>query len=53
MQTRGRGRFNRAWFGDQGGLWATYNLPLDPKANRHWGALPLVAGAAVIEALKD
>ena len=52
-QTRGRGRFNRAWFGDQGGLWATYNLPLDPKANRHWGALPLVAGAAVIEALKD
>ena len=51
-QTRGRGRFNRAWFGNKGGLWATYNLPLDSKVNRHWGLLPLVAGAAVIEALK-
>ena len=51
-QTRGRGRFNRSWHGNQGGLWATYNLPLNPKANRHWGVLPLVAGAAVIEALK-
>ncbi len=51
-QTRGRGRFNRAWIGNEGGLWATYNLPLDSKANRHWGLLPLVAGAAVIEALK-
>lgn len=52
-QTNGRGRFNRAWFGNTGGLWATYNLPLDPKANRHWGVLPMVAGVAVIEALKD
>ena len=52
-QTRGRGRFNRAWFGNEGGLWVTYNLPLDPSVNRHWGVLPLVAGAAVIEALKN
>lgn len=52
-QTRGRGRFNRVWFGNTGGLWATYNLPIDPGLNRHWGVLPLVAGAAVIEALKD
>lgn len=51
-QTRGRGRFNRAWIGNEGGLWATYNLPLDPTVNRHWGVLPLVAGAAVTEALK-
>ena len=51
-QTRGRGRFNRSWFGDEGGLWATYNLPLDPALNRHWGVLPLVAGAAVIESLR-
>lgn len=51
-QTRGRGRFNRAWIGNQGGLWATFNLPLDSSAKRHWGVLPLVAGAAVIEALK-
>ncbi len=52
-QTRGRGRFNREWFGNTGGLWATYNLPIDPKLNRHWGVLPLVAGAAVIETLKE
>ena len=52
-QTRGRGRFNRTWFGSKGGLWATYNLPLDPALNRHWGVLPLVAGAALIETLKD
>lgn len=52
QQTRGRGRFNRAWFGNTGGLWATYNLPLDASAKRHWGVLPLVAGAAVVEALK-
>ena len=52
-QSRGRGRFNRTWFGDKGGLWATYNLPIDPSLNRHWGVLPLVAGAAVIETLKS
>ena len=51
-QTRGRGRFNRAWTGNDGGLWATYNLPLDASVKRHWGLLPLVAGAAVIESLK-
>ncbi len=53
QQTRGRGRFNRAWFGNTGGLWATYNLPLEQNSGRHWGALPLLAGAAVIEALKS
>lgn len=52
-QTRGRGRFNREWHANTGGLWATYNLPIDPKLNRHWGVLPLVAGAAVIETLKE
>ncbi|MBO5684140.1 MAG: biotin--[acetyl-CoA-carboxylase] ligase [Akkermansia sp.] len=52
-QSRGRGRFNRTWFGNKGGLWATYNLPIDPSLNRHWGVLPLVAGAAVIETLKS
>lgn len=51
-QTKGRGRFNRLWFGEQGGLWATYNLPIDPKSPRHWGLLPLVAGAAIMEALR-
>ena len=34
-------------------LVGVYNLPLDPGVKRHWGVLPLVAGAAVIEALKD
>lgn len=50
-QLKGRGRFNRTWFGEPGGLWATYNLPLDPRVNRHWGLLPLVAGVAIIKAL--
>lgn len=51
-QTRGRGRFNRTWFGEPGGLWATYNVPIDPQSPRHWGLLPLVAGAAIMEALR-
>jgi len=51
-QTKGRGRFNRTWFGDEGGLWATYNLPIDPRSPLHWGLLPLVAGAAIMDALR-
>lgn len=51
-QTKGRGRFNRTWYGTPGGLWVTYNVPLDAKSPRHWGLLPLVTGAALIEALK-
>lgn len=51
-QLKGRGRFNRSWFGEPGGLWATYNLPLDPRSSRHWGLLPLVAGVAIIKALE-
>ncbi len=50
-QSRGRGRFNRTWFGEEGGLWASYNVPLDPASPRHWGLLPLVAGAALMSAL--
>ncbi len=50
-QTQGRGRFNRAWFADEGGLWASYNLPIDPAAERNWGLLPLVAGAALVSTL--
>lgn len=50
-QTRGRGRFNRTWFGGPGGLWATYNLPVDPDSDRQWGMLPLVAGAGLTRAL--
>ncbi len=50
-QTNGRGRFNRTWFGDAGGLWASYNVPLDPAQPRNWGLLPLVAGAAIMSTL--
>lgn len=52
QQTKGRGRFNRSWFGETGGLWVTYNLPLAQRSDRHWGLLPLVAGVAIYEALK-
>lgn len=50
-QAHGRGRFNRTWYGEEGGLWATYNVPIDPKAELPWGLLPLVAGAAIMRAL--
>ncbi len=50
-QTNGRGRFNRAWFGEKGGLWASYNVPLPAHPSRNWGLLPLVAGAALMSAL--
>ncbi len=51
-QSSGRGRFNRAWFGEEGGLWASYNLPLSPGSPHPWGLLPLVAGAAIMSALE-
>lgn len=51
-QTRGRGRFNRTWFGEPGGLWATYNVSIDPALPVHWGLLPLVAGVAIMRALE-
>ena len=50
-QHRGRGRFNRTWFGEPGGLWICYNVPLDVESERNWGLLPLVAGAAMIRTL--
>ncbi len=52
-QLKGRGRFNREWVADEGGLWASYNLPLDAQGRHPWSFLPLVAGVAVIEALKE
>ncbi len=50
-QAQGRGRFNRTWFGEAGGLWASYTLPLEPAGRADWGMLPLVAGVALIGAL--
>ena len=51
QQNMGRGRFNRRWFGDAGGMWATYNLPIDVQKECPWGLMPLVAGAALLNTL--
>ncbi len=51
-QQAGRGRFNRQWFGGPGGLWASFTVPLDAAPDRNWGLLPLVAGAALMQALR-
>ena len=50
-QTAGRGRFQRAWVSDTGGLWLSAVVPLgvDRAQNQ---TLPLAAGLAVIEALR-
>lgn len=48
-QVSGRGRFNRTWFGEPGGMWATFNVPLE--GAQPWGLLPLVAGVAIMRAL--
>lgn len=50
-QHQGRGRFNRSWFGERGGLWVSYNVPYDEKLDRPWGQLPLLAGLSLIESL--
>jgi BirA family transcriptional regulator, biotin operon repressor / biotin---[acetyl-CoA-carboxylase] ligase len=49
-QTTGRGRFQRSWISDEGGLWLSAVVPGDSTtpAGR---ALPLVAGLAVFDAL--
>ena len=51
-QSNGRGRFNRTWFGEEGGMWATFNVPLEPASDTRWGLLPLVAGVAIMRALR-
>ena len=52
-QTGGRGRFNRLWYAEEGGLWANYNLPIDPAQNTPWGMMPLVAGVSLINAFRE
>jgi BirA family biotin operon repressor/biotin-[acetyl-CoA-carboxylase] ligase len=49
-QTAGRGRFQRPWVSDAGGLWLSAVVPA-PVEKQDWPLLPLVAGLAVIEAL--
>ena len=55
VQRGGRGRFNRKWIGEEGGLWSSFTIPLDTPADTadgvHWGHLPLVAGVALLNML--
>ena len=53
MQKSGRGRFNRKWVGEEGGLWSSFTVPLDTAAGVHWGHLPLVAGLALLNMLRS
>lgn len=49
-QTHGRGRFQRSWVSNRGGLWLSAVVPLG--AGAAWRALPLLAGLAVCKALR-
>ncbi|MGA2556263.1 MAG: biotin--[acetyl-CoA-carboxylase] ligase [Verrucomicrobiota bacterium] len=51
-QSAGRGRFQRGWVSDQGGLWLSAVLPTGPN-NADARALPLVVGLAVCDALRS
>jgi BirA family biotin operon repressor/biotin-[acetyl-CoA-carboxylase] ligase len=48
-QTAGRGRFQRGWVSDEGGLWLSAVIPAGPNAT----ALPLAIGLAVCDALRS
>jgi len=49
-QTAGRGRFQRTWVSDAGGLWLSAVVPAETNSPA-WRVLPLVTGAAVCETL--
>jgi BirA family biotin operon repressor/biotin-[acetyl-CoA-carboxylase] ligase len=51
-QTAGRGRFERGWVSDQGGLWLSAVVPTGPNA-AETRALPLAVGLAVCDALQS
>ncbi len=51
-QTAGRGRFQRGWVSDEGGLWLSGVVPTDT-AGRANHTLPLAAGLAVCQALQS
>lgn len=55
VQHGGRGRFNRKWIGEEGGLWASFNVSLETDAAYpvQWGHLPLVAGLALFNMLHE
>ncbi|MBK9989450.1 MAG: biotin--[acetyl-CoA-carboxylase] ligase [Verrucomicrobia bacterium] len=52
VQTGGRGRTGRVWVSDAGGLWLSAVLPA-PGPRKKWSILPLGAGWAVIDALRE
>jgi BirA family biotin operon repressor/biotin-[acetyl-CoA-carboxylase] ligase len=51
-QTGGRGRHQRSWVSDAGGLWLSAVVPTGPP-EQGWAALPLAAGLAVCETLQS
>lgn len=50
-QTAGRGRFQRQWISDAGGLWLSAVVPVETNSPE-WRLLPLAAGVAVCDALR-
>lgn len=50
QQTAGRGRFQRGWVSDKGGLWLSAVVPTGPNSE-DWRALPLAVGLAVCDGL--
>jgi len=54
VQTSGRGRFERAWVSDAGGLWLSAVVPARSRgAGSEQFCLPLIAGLAVCDMLRD
>ncbi len=51
-QTAGRGRFQRGWVSDEGGLWLSAVVPTDPKSPSG-RALPIAVGLAVCDVLRE
>ncbi|MBL9138591.1 MAG: hypothetical protein JNK85_22170 [Verrucomicrobiales bacterium] len=47
-QTAGRGRYQRSWVSDAGGLWLSAVVPVGPP-DQGWPALPLGVGAVLCE----
>lgn len=50
VQTKGRGRFDRSWVSDAGGLWLSAVLPVRHKSPA-WRFLPVAIGLAVCQTL--
>jgi BirA family biotin operon repressor/biotin-[acetyl-CoA-carboxylase] ligase len=50
-QSAGRGRFQRTWVSDEGGLWLSAVVPTNPNSSSG-RALPMAVGLAVCDALR-